>query len=72
MAGKVAHLTTLLHTPSETLAEKPQPPGDVQELRNLSITGDLRFLNPIKGASPHGLFYWSKAAERAPAAWIKS
>lgn len=71
MAGKVAHLTTLLHGPPETLAEKPQPPSDVQELRNLSIIGDLRFLNPIKGASPHGLFYWSKAAERAPAAWIK-
>jgi hypothetical protein len=72
MAGKVAHLTTLLNGPSETPADKPQPPADVQELKNLSIPGDLRFLNPIKGTSPHGLFYWSHAAERAPGRWINS
>ncbi|HCN75817.1 MAG TPA: hypothetical protein DIT13_01320 [Verrucomicrobiales bacterium] len=72
MAGKVAHLTTLLYASSDILAEKPKPPSDVLELKDLSISGDLRFLNPIKGTSPRGLFYWSKAAEHAPVEWIKS
>ena len=57
MAGKVAQLAALLHSAAPVPAEKPHPPADIAALKALLITGDLDFLNPIKGTSPRGLFY---------------
>jgi Nucleotidyl transferase AbiEii toxin, Type IV TA system len=72
MAGKVAYLTALLGNPPSVPATKPQPPEDVTELMGMKIDGPLRFLNPIGGSSPNGLFFWNEAAKLAPAAWVKA
>jgi hypothetical protein len=71
MAGKVAWLAVNLHT-SSTDAAKPFPPANIQDIKGLTIPGDLAFLNPIGGTSPHGLYYWNEAARLAPAEWIKA
>jgi predicted nucleotidyltransferase component of viral defense system len=71
MAGKVAYLTTLLGTNSSAQVGKPQPPDNPVELKGLKIEGPLRFLNPIGGSSPNGLFFWNEAAKLAPDSWIK-
>ena len=72
MAGKVAYLTAVLGSLSPAGQTKPVPPANLTSLRGLKIEGELRFLNPIGGASPLGLFYWSEAAKLAPQAWLKT
>ncbi len=71
MAGKVAYLTALLGNPPSSPITKPQPPENVTELRGMKIDGTLRFLNPIGGSSPNGLFFWNEAAKIVPDSWIK-
>ncbi len=72
MAGKVAYLTATLGNQSLKPIAKPLPPENSGDLKGLKIEGPLRFLNPIGGSSPNGLFYWNEAAKLAPAAWIKA
>lgn len=72
MAGKVAYLAAALGSVSPEAHSKPVPPSRLSDLKGLKIEGSLRFLNPIGGASPLGLFYWSEAAKLAPEPWIKA
>ena len=72
MAGKVAYLAAVLGSVSPEAHAKPIPPDRLSDLRGLNIEGRLRFLNPIRGASPLGLFYWSEAAKLVPENWIKA
>jgi hypothetical protein len=72
MAGKVAYLAAALGSVSPEAHSKPVPPDRLADLKGLKIEGSLRFLNPIGGASPLGLFYWSEAAKLAPEPWIKA
>jgi hypothetical protein len=72
MAGKVAYLTALLGNPPSVPAAKPQPPEDMAALRGMKIDGPLRFLNPIGGSSPTGLYFWNEAAKLISDSWIKS
>ena len=72
MAGKVAYLAAVLGSVSPEAHSKPVPPDRLSDLKGLKIEGSLCFLNPIGGASPLGLFYWSEAAKLVPEPWIKA
>ncbi len=72
MAGKVAFLAAVLGSVSPEAHSNPVPPGELSALKGLKIGGGLQFLNPVGGASPLGLFYWSEAAKLAPETWIKA
>jgi len=72
MAGKVAYLTALLLTNPSNPTAKPNPPEEAADMKGLEIEGPLRFLNPIRGSSPNGLFFWNEASKLAPESWIKT